>query len=125
VVELRRTLEVIAGEGELPLVFHCHAGKDRTGIVAALVLSLVGVDRADVIADFGLTNLATPKFLADMVARGRPVPAWPGFARAPEQAMRLFLVHLDERYGSVRGYVQSELGLTDDLIEAMKARLLD
>jgi protein-tyrosine phosphatase len=125
VVELRRTLEVIAGEGELPLVFHCHAGKDRTGIVAALVLTLVGVGRDDVVADFGLTNLATPKFLADMVARGRPVPPWPGFARAPETAMRLFLAHLDERYGSVGGYVKSELGLTDDLVDAMKARLLD
>ena len=95
VVELRRTLEVIAGEGDLPLVFHCHAGKDRTGIVAALVLSLLGVDREDVVADFALTNLAAPKFRAERLANGQPDPAWPGFGTAPPEAMRRFLAGLD------------------------------
>src|SRR5262245_11752358 len=125
VVELRQTLEIIAGEGELPLLFHCHAGKDRTGIVAAIVLTLVGVSRDDVVADFALTNLARPRFLADRVARGLPIPQWPGFARAPADAMRMFLAGIDERYGSVRGYARDGLGVTDDVFGALEARYLN
>jgi protein-tyrosine phosphatase len=124
-MELRQTLEVIAGTGELPLLFHCHAGKDRTGIVAALVLSLLGVGRDDVVADFALSNLATQRFLADRRALGWPIPEWPGFARAPADAMRIFLRGLDERYGSVRDYARHELGLTDDVLESMAVRLLE
>jgi protein-tyrosine phosphatase len=124
VVELGQTLTVIAVVGELPLLFHCHAGKDRTGIVAALVLSLIGVARDDVVADFALSNLARARFLADQVAQGRPVPAWPGFARAPADAMRLFLRGLDERYGSVRDYARHELVLSEDVLDALGARLL-
>jgi protein-tyrosine phosphatase len=43
VVELRQVLEVVAAEGAGPVVVHCASGKDRTGIVAALVLALLGV----------------------------------------------------------------------------------
>jgi protein-tyrosine phosphatase len=124
VVELRQTVEVIAGKGELPLLFNCHAGKDRTGIVAALVLSLVGVGRDDVVEDFALTNLARSRFLADRVARGISIPEWSGFARAPADAMRLFLHGLDARYGSVRDYARQELGLTEDVLNSLAARLL-
>ena len=49
-------LTSFASEGGLPAVFHCHAGKDRTGIVAALVLLAVGVDRETVLDDYELTR---------------------------------------------------------------------
>jgi protein-tyrosine phosphatase len=124
VVELRQTLEVIAGVGELPLLFHCHSGKDRTGIVAAVVLSLLGVSRDDVIEDFALTNRARSRFLADRVANDLPIPEWSGFGRAPADAMRMFLAGIDERYGSVQGYARDGLGVTDDVFDALKARLL-
>jgi len=125
VAELRQTLEVIGTVGELPLLFHCQAGKDRTGIVAAVVLSLLGVSRDDVVEDFALSNLATSRFLADREAQGRPIPEWSGFARAPADAMRMFLDGIDERYGSVRGYARDELGLSGDVLDALKARLLN
>jgi protein-tyrosine phosphatase len=125
VVELRQTLEMIGSGGELPLLFHCQAGKDRTGIVAAMVLSLLGVSRTDVIEDFALSNLARTRFLADRAAQGRPIPEWSGFARAPADAMRMFLNGIDERYGSVRGYARDELGLSADVLDALKARLLN
>ncbi|CNE39651.1 Tyrosine-protein phosphatase precursor [Mycobacterium tuberculosis] len=62
--ELRRTLEVIATSTRAT-VFHCKSGKDRTGIVAALVLSLLGVAGGDIIADFALTELATDHLIAE------------------------------------------------------------
>jgi protein-tyrosine phosphatase len=58
--ELRRALEVIAcGDG--PVVFHCASGKDRTGLLAALVLALVGVAEDDIVADFALTERNGPR----------------------------------------------------------------
>lgn len=43
------------GDGQAPLVFHCSAGKDRTGVTAALLLGLLGVDDATIAADYALT----------------------------------------------------------------------
>jgi protein-tyrosine phosphatase len=59
VVELRQVLEVVAAAATAPVVVHCASGKDRTGIVAALVLALLGVSERDIVADFALTGLAT------------------------------------------------------------------
>lgn len=56
---------LIAAADSAPVVFHCASGKDRTGIVAALVLTLLGVSRKDVVADFALTARATDRLVAD------------------------------------------------------------
>jgi protein-tyrosine phosphatase len=61
--ELRQALEIIASDSG-PLVFHCASGKDRTGVLAGLVLGLVGVCEDDIIADFALTELAAERLIA-------------------------------------------------------------
>ncbi|MFC4907487.1 tyrosine-protein phosphatase [Actinomadura gamaensis] len=125
VKELRTVLEVIAAAGG-PVVFHCASGKDRTGMVAALVLSLVGVGEADVLADFALTELATERFVADWRAEnpGREL-RWPGYGRAPAEVMRHFLDDLAARYGSVRGYVGGRLGVGDEVVARLRDGLLE
>ncbi|GAA2245303.1 MULTISPECIES: tyrosine-protein phosphatase [Kitasatospora] len=124
VKELRRVLEVIAADGG-PLVFHCASGKDRTGIVAALVLDLLGVPEETVVADFALTGLATERLIADWRAAnpGHELN-WPGYGTAPAVLMRLFLDGLAERHGSVRGYVGEVLGLGTEFGERLRERLL-
>ncbi|MCX5361714.1 GNAT family N-acetyltransferase [Streptomyces sp. NBC_00124] len=121
--EIRQALELVAesAQSDTPLAFHCASGKDRTGELAALILSLLGVDERTIIEDFSLTELATPSLLADWRKRneGRS-PTWPGFARAPESVMRLFLQSLNTRYGSVEGYVTKALGLD---AEALSSKL--
>ncbi|MEV5240051.1 tyrosine-protein phosphatase [Streptomyces cinnamoneus] len=123
--ELRRALEVIASQ-DGPVVFHCASGKDRTGLLAALVLSLLDVPEKDVIEDFALTGLATERLVADWRA-GHPgrEPVWPGYGRAPADVMRLFLAALAERHGSVRGYATDLLGVDDALIGALRRNLLE
>lgn len=125
VKELRHVLEIIADAGNAPVVFHCAAGKDRTGIVAALVLTLLGVSEEDIVADFALTGLATERLVSHW---HRDYPGrtlnWPGYGPAPAQLMRLFLDGLAARYGSVRGYVISGLGVGEDTISAMRSGLL-
>jgi protein-tyrosine phosphatase len=126
VKELRQALEVIAAAENGPVVFHCASGKDRTGLLAALVLALLGVVESDIIEDFTLTELATERLIADWRADnpGRQL-TWPGYGRAPADVMRLFLADLAEQYGSVRGYTADPLGVDDDLVAALRSNLLE
>jgi protein-tyrosine phosphatase len=125
VKELRQALGLIASDGSGPLVFHCAAGKDRTGLMAALVLSLLGVGEEDVVADYALTGLATERLVADWQAAnpGRPLE-WHGYGQAPAEAMRLLLAELTARYGSVRRYAGTRLGADEELVAALRERLL-
>ncbi|MFJ9947289.1 tyrosine-protein phosphatase [Kitasatospora sp. NPDC091207] len=124
VVEIRRVLELIA-TADRPLVFHCASGKDRTGLIAALVLALLGVPEADIAADFALTELATPHLVADWHAAnpGRAL-RWPGYGRAPEDVIRHVLADLTAAHGSVRAYATGTLGVDEELIGSLRARLL-
>ncbi len=124
--ELRRALEVLADDGSGPVVFHCVSGKDRTGLLAALLLALLGVPEADIVEDYARTELATDRFLADWRAEhpGGEQP-WLGFGRAPADVMRLFLVEMSERYGSVRAYAERLLGADAELVAALRRNLLE
>ncbi|MFE6361776.1 GNAT family N-acetyltransferase [Streptomyces sp. NPDC057806] len=127
--EIRRALELVAeaAAADQPLVFHCASGKDRTGLLAALVLSLLGADDHTVIEDFSLTELAAPALLAEWRARndGR-TPTWLGFGRAPESVMRLFLAALTTHYGSIEDYVTKALSLdAEALTHTLRTALLE
>ncbi|MCM2389495.1 tyrosine-protein phosphatase [Streptomyces albipurpureus] len=123
--ELRQALETIAS-GQHPLVFHCASGKDRTGLLAGLVLALLEVSEEQIIEDFALTELATEQLITDWKA-AHPERAlnWPGYGRAPAEIMRLFLADLNAEYGSVRAYATDRLGVDDTLIDALRGQLLD
>ncbi|MEV7614884.1 tyrosine-protein phosphatase [Streptomyces sp. NPDC089799] len=122
--ELREALEVIA-DGDAPQVFHCASGKDRTGLLAALVLALLGVDEDTIAADFALTELATARLVADWHAAhpGREL-RWPSYGRAPEEVIRLFLADLTAVHGSVHGYATARLGVDEQLLDRLRKRLL-
>ncbi|WP_406858957.1 tyrosine-protein phosphatase [Streptomyces sp. HUAS MG47] len=122
--ELRQALELIA-DGDEPQVFHCASGKDRTGLLAALVLTLLGVDEDTVAADFALTELATERLIADWRAAhpGREL-RWPGYGRAPEEIIRLTLADLRTTYGSVEAYVRDHVGVDDATVARLRERLL-
>ncbi|MFD9031858.1 tyrosine-protein phosphatase [Streptomyces sp. NPDC059567] len=124
-VELREALEVIAS-AEGPLVFHCASGKDRTGLLAAVVLSLLDVSDEQILDDFALTELATERLIADWRAAnpGREL-RWPGYGRAPAEIMRLFLADLRAQYGSVYAYVTGHVGLDPAVVETLRRRLVE
>ena len=116
-------------QGELPLVFHCSAGKDRTGIAAALVLTALGVPYDTVRQDFLLSNGAPGmETLAGSLS--------PGLNRLPPDVAAPLIgvegVYLDNAfeqlrkdYGSVEGYMQQELGVGPGEIAALRKRMLD
>lgn len=103
-------------ESDSPLVFHCTAGKDRTGFAAALILKALGVPHDEVMRDYLLTN-----------QRLKPKSEWKGLA--PEAAAVLYRVQpefldaafeaVEQKYGGVETYLREGLGLR----EAERARL--
>ncbi|MEU9214329.1 tyrosine-protein phosphatase [Streptomyces sp. NPDC048415] len=124
--EIRETLELIATAGDGgPVVFHCASGKDRTGLIAALVLSLLGVPEQTIIEDFTLTGRATPHLVADWRAANpnRPL-TWPAYGTAPAEVMTGFLSALKSRHGSIQSYVTKTLGLDHTFTNALRAALL-
>lgn len=120
-----QTLRLIADPQAAPLVFHCIAGKDRTGVVAALTLSLLGVDDDDIADDFTLSELAERAYW-DFRKRNDPTVTgdrWTHITVSPREGMLAFLDHLRARHGSVAGYAAS-VGVTDEHVASMRAHLL-
>ena len=76
--QILAALEVLAAPDALPAVFHCTAGKDRTGVLSAVVLSLLGVDEPTVVADYALSGAAMLRLRAKLIAE---VPRGPRDAR--------------------------------------------
>ncbi len=125
VAEIRAALQVIADPASGTVAFHCASGKDRTGIIAALVLTRLGVPEQTVVEDFALTGLATERLVAEWHASYPDlVMKWPGYGRAPAELMRRFLADLTERYGSVDDYLTRQLGLDEEFTTALRAKLL-
>ncbi|MFG2824716.1 tyrosine-protein phosphatase [Kitasatospora sp. NPDC048365] len=123
--EIADTLRLIADGDGAPLVFHCASGKDRTGIVAALVLTLLGVDEEQIVADFALTERATARLVADWHTRHPDAHLrWPGYGRAPAALMERFLADLTATYGSAHEYATETIGLDRTTVEALRRNLL-
>jgi protein tyrosine/serine phosphatase len=121
------SLAVLTDRAAYPAVIHCSVGKDRTGILVALVLSLVGVDDDDIVADYALSGMGAARLalklrelcadnLADLE---RFLPA---LLSAEPDTMRCFLQMLRGKFGSVEGYVEY-LGLTS-AIDYLRAALI-
>ncbi len=107
----RRAFEVLADPATYPAVIHCTAGKDRTGVLTALVLDMAGVPRSLIEADFVLTNRDVDRQVERMRAEGRiPEGGDVPDLGVPDRAIGEFLDILEREYGSAAGFVES-LGL--------------
>ena len=116
-------LRLIADADTAPLVVHCIAGKDRTGIVSALTLSLLGVDDDTIADDYTLSEAAEPQAWA-YYARIKPDVVRPAnIIFSPREAMLAFLEDLRATHGSVEKYA-SAIGVTDEDVAAMRGHLL-
>lgn len=125
---IARALRLMADADSYPLVFHCAAGKDRTGVVAAIVLSILGVSDDDIADDYSLSRLGMGRFKEWIIATfpefADSMTEQPeAFLSAPAGAMHLFLERLRGEYGSVAEYVEG-LGVSASDVDAVRSNLL-
>ena len=118
--------EVLDSDGQ-PLLFHCTAGKDRTGFAAAILLRILGVPQETVMFDYLLTNeyyfktLRRSLFLLTL-ARGRKISRiLAGFLEAKPHYLETAFQTLDRQYGSFDDYVHQGLGLTREQINQLRS----
>lgn len=123
--------------GSLPTIFHCTAGKDRTGVMAALLLGALGVPHETIMADYLLTNTylvpdsKIPELAAAIQKRQNlATPPDPDTVRAmsggvnPRSMQALFQM-IDEKYKSVDVYLRDVVKVTPADLAAIRSRLLE
>ena len=125
---LTRAVQLLAEPGALPAVFHCSAGKDRTGVLAALVLGFLGVPREVIVEDYALSAEAMTALLerlkqeyAESVAEVERYA--PAVISVSPQTMAAFLDSLEADHGSFDDLARS-LGVTDAVAQ-LRAMLLE
>jgi protein-tyrosine phosphatase len=118
----------IAEAGNLPALFHCTTGKDRTGWAAAATLLFLGVDEEDVFHDYLQTNLQLLPALQPLLDQFRSVGGNPEDLKPVLGVDRAYLSTaielMEEKYGSIDGYMREGLGLDDGILDALRKNLL-
>ena len=135
---LRQTMDVVLDPANWPVLIHCSAGKDRSGIVVALVLEALGVDRATIMQDYLLTNdVSHTRQKAELLAKGRTgsrslgrgragpsAEAWFPIVGVEAEMLNAFYADIEARFGSVDAYLD-ELGVTPAARSTLAAALSD
>ncbi len=121
--QIREIIEAIAAAKTAPIVVHCAAGKDRTGLIIALLLSVASVPAATIAADYALSE----QYLAPLFAPELPQARERGIAHIFECREEIMLETLDywrDRYGGATAYLQA-IGIGRDRILHLRSLLVE
>ena len=124
---VRAVIAAAAAPDAFPLLVHCQVGKDRTGVVIALLLGLAGVPDEIIIADYAYSY----DYLLPIVAgyrekihqQGGDISMFDMLIQSPPETMAQMLAHLDEKYGGIRPYLR-HIGLTDAQLDRIRQQLV-
>ncbi len=119
-------------EGDLPLVFNCTAGKDRTGVAAALLLSALGVSREQIFEDYMLTEQFFERSCEMILADARALmlkdmdrAVWEPLMRVDPDYLNAMFDALTVKYGSVEHYLRERLGVDEARLARIREYLLE
>lgn len=126
--QVRIVLSTFAAPEGLPGVVHCTAGKDRTGVIVALILGLCGVPHDTIVADYALTSTYLGEEYMEEVRqrvlkRGYTWEQYQPLTTCPPENMEATLHHLDTTYGSFEAYAD-RIGLAEDQVRRLREALL-
>ncbi|GMK57452.1 hypothetical protein CspeluHIS016_0402860 [Cutaneotrichosporon spelunceum] len=131
---IRAVLEHIRDRPGQSLLFHCTAGRDRTGIVAGLLHDLAGTAHKDVVYDYMLTRVGLEPGRAQLEARilahwkiadAQNEPGWSNFASLRPTSWCAFVDGVQETYGGFEGYVTRHLGFSEEDVGTIRRHLRD
>lgn len=111
-------------EAEGTVLFHCYAGKDRTGLVAAMMLALARVEPEAIGADYAETDIQMSTRYVEWLAAARPedLETMRRELRCPPERMMSALRHLEVRWGGVGAYLE-DAGLPAAVITRLQSKL--
>ena len=115
-----KVMKVIA-EAEQGVLFHCTAGKDRTGVVSAIILMTCGVDRESVVRDYVISREYNHKRLEAFLAAHPEVDR--NIVLANEKSMNGFIDLFTERFGTVDNYFE-EIGLSAEYADMIRNKMM-
>jgi protein-tyrosine phosphatase len=127
--EIGSVVTGLADADGLPAVFHCTAGKDRTGVLAALLLETLGVERDLVLDDFQLSEdnhgvHEDTAMFRRMIEMGMPPEAAAGVLGAPREMLAVVLDDLDTEFGGAERYLVGPAGVDPAAIDRLRSSLL-
>src|SRR3989442_14775053 len=113
-------------EADGSVLFHCFAGKDRTGLVAAMALAIAGVARDGIAADYAETDVQLAKQYETWIGEAKPEKrdAFREELRCPPERILGVLDHLERRWGGVAGYLETA-GVSPANMERLVAKLAE
>ena len=125
--EVVTAVRLLADPGNQPALFHCAAGKDRTGVLAAILLDAVGVEEPAIVADYAVTGAHMDRVVARLSRLPwyrEPMSLLPAEAHlAAPQTMRRFLQHLHTRHGGAATWLMAR-GLEPAALDSLRWSLL-
>ncbi len=126
-----QALRLMADPNNRPFVIHCSAGKDRTAVIIALLLHILGIPQETILADYTLSNLHYDKFRAGIQQDLHSLKRW-GVTVDHLQAVILVKAarlektvgHIEQKYGSVTDYLEIQAGVDHQIINQLRTNLL-
>lgn len=126
--QLKLFFDMLLKPGALPLLVHCTAGKDRTGIVVALVLGMLDVPYETIVNDYMLSERRVAPLLAQLreqaIVNGWDTEWYERLLACNPEFMRDMLNHLDTRYGGIIPYL-NQVGVTTEQIRQLRQLMLE
>ncbi|WP_163652233.1 tyrosine-protein phosphatase [Listeria sp. PSOL-1] len=132
--EFKVIFDLLLQDGGVPFLFHCTAGKDRTGVLGALLLKVLDVNETDIFTDYQITNQYSDQILAEMdrllqqfgasdekinLENFRPM------AEARPSYLEIAFDEMRKTYGSVERYIEEGIGITAEMKQKLQALLLE
>ena len=119
-----QVFKILADSESYPVVVHCTAGKDRTGVTTAFLLSVLGVERTLIEEDFILSNRDQPRHIKFLESKGLSSGSVHRTVGVPEDAMKVFLDGMDKEHGGVIAFLY-KIGIDDEMQSAIRSALLE
>lgn len=132
VMQLKNTINEIVNSDNFSVLFHCTAGKDRTGVVAMLILSILNVDINEIIKNYLQINktqklkgnilyLLIKRITKDteLALKGR------NLCVVDKEYLMAAIKSIEDKYGNMDNFIKNQLGITDEMKEQFKKKVLN
>lgn len=120
-------LDIVADDNQAPVLYHCSAGKDRTGLGTAIILGMLGVEREVILGDFMMSNYYRNKDInktlrkTSLVAKQRVTQP---LVEVKESYLKSAFEAIDNKYGSMEKFLEAEYGFDEEKLEAIRNKYL-